>query len=701
MAFITQDEDKKKLRTLKDVKRDLRDTVKSSRKYTPKERENKAKLYKELTDMGGKSKHASYWKKFLPKKVTTEKGQVGKHSPLLPEKKKEIPMKRPFLDDSSKETQGQEIKSTTPEVGVRLKGYTVPGRIGGKKGQFTSAEFETGADSKHSEKDNKNSYRIDPATGNLKKVRGRTNLGVDFVPDGPNKKISAHYPGILINKKKDPYGYGNTATIETDATYTYKGKEYPVLQQYGHAKFFNKKIKPGERLKRGQSFGKVGNTGSSSGAHLDLRTYIKVNGKNVDLTLDQVEKQQGTRKGAIDQIMDFNAPLPGADQEPGANIPEKKHSMLSQLASSLNPLSSAQGAVRDPGSLERSPDVPTRPSLPEEPLDSLQIKAAKEYVGVKSAPPEVRDQAGKELENPQEQERIKEQSKVGGNVTLMDQLKEALMYFGPQIAATLLVGPEAGAETGKLMEGYRSHLREQEKLALQREASLGKSGLAAENLKVRQGNLKERQEQIKLERARGVSLNKDRKLRREERQIKLVERQQNLFSKRSDVKSYLDRKDKYQAILNLTTFKEGQQLPGGINALIARSVSGEVGVLTDADVQRAQINPDLISKLKRGYFTNIMGTMTKKDTEDIKLLVSKIMAKDNDVMKDRARKYAKSRGRFLDENYRAELADQIISGDLGLNVVEETVKKPQQQGDIESRASRMVDRLRKIKGQKK
>lgn len=725
MAFITQDEDKKKLRTLKDVKRDLRDTVKSSRKYTPKERENKAKLYKELTDMGGKSKHASYWKKFLPKKVTPEKGQVGKHSPLLPEKKKEIPMKRPFLDDSSKETQGQEIKSTTPEVGVRLKGYTVPGRIGGKKGQFTSAEFETGADSKHSEKDNKNSYRIDPATGNLKKVRGRTNLGVDFVPDGPNKKISAHYPGILINKKKDPYGYGNTATIETDATYTYKGKEYPVLQQYGHAKSFNKKIKPGERLKRGQSFGKVGNTGSSSGAHLDLRTYIKVNGKNVDLTLDQVEKQQGTRKGAIDQIMDFNAPLPGADQEPGANIPEKKHSMLSQLASSLNPLSSAQGAVRDPGSLERSPDVPTRPSLPEdplapkpypdegqetenitnaieavhgtsqfsgkadkgisfqeEPLDSIQIEAAKEHMGAKNAPPEMRDQAGKELKNPQEQKRIKEQSKVGGNVTPMDQLKEALLYFGPQIAASILGGAEAGEATSRIMEGVRKHSLEKEKLAIERESKLGQKGIASENLKIKKANLAARLAEIEDQRKRTNNLQEDRRLRKAERELNrekkyldFTDKQKEMFSNRNDVKTYRERKNKYQAILNLTNFKEGQQLPGGINALIARSVSGEVGVLTDADVQRAQINPDLISKLKRGYFTNIRGTMSPKDTEDIKLLVRKIMAKDDEIMKEKAGLYTQAKKKWLPEKYQKSFKEDLITGGLGIDITKKVKPK--------------------------
>ena len=71
MAKLTDGE--KNLRSLKDVKRDIQNTVKDSKKYTFKEKEEKAKLYKELTDMGGKSKYASYWKKFLPKQFHLKK----------------------------------------------------------------------------------------------------------------------------------------------------------------------------------------------------------------------------------------------------------------------------------------------------------------------------------------------------------------------------------------------------------------------------------------------------------------------------------------------------------------------------------------------------------------------------------------------------------------------------------------------------
>ena len=332
-----------------------------------------------------------------------------------------------------------------------------------------------------------------------------------------------------------------------------------------------------------------------------------------------------------------------------------------------------------------------------------QLKKGMQIPGMsKNVSPETEKQAIEELSQPGEQDRIRDKSSKGQIIRPMDLLKEALMYFGPQLAASILEGPEAGEIAGKAMEGFRTHLREQEKLALQRDAASGKSGLATEKLKISRGNLETRILELKEQRNRRKNLQEDRSLRKEERELNrekkyldFTDKQKEMFSNRNDVKTYRERKNKYQAILNLTNFKEGQQLPGGINALIARSVSGEVGVLTDADVQRAQINPDLISKLKRGYFTSMRGTMSPKDTKDIKLLVKKIMAKDDEIMKEKAGLYTQAKKKWLPEKYQQSFKEDLITGGLGIDIT----KNPQQQGSIESRSSKLLDRIKKIKGQ--
>lgn len=104
--------------------------------------------------------------------------------------------------------------------------------------------------------------------------------------------------------------------------------------------------------------------------------------------------------------------------------------------------------------------------------------------------------------------------------------------------------------------------------------------------------------------------------------------------------------------------KDGQALPEANLALIARSVSGEVGVLTDPDVQRAQINPDILSALKRGYYKNIQGIMSPDDAKGIAILADKLKEKAIERVREKARLYTQAKSKWVPKNFK-KILNQI------------------------------------------
>ncbi len=122
-------------------------------------------------------------------------------------------------------------------------------------------------------------WRIDP----IYKIR-KFHEGLDFsAPIGT--EIYATGDGTVINVTVSPIGYGKYVEID-------HGFGYSTL--YAHMDGFN--VKPGQKVKRGDIIGFVGNTGKSSGPHLHYEVRIK--GKAVDpahyffqdLTPEQYEK---------------------------------------------------------------------------------------------------------------------------------------------------------------------------------------------------------------------------------------------------------------------------------------------------------------------------------------------------------------------------------------------------------------------------
>ena len=109
----------------------------------------------------------------------------------------------------------------------------------------------------------------------VKHPGGKVNLGLDLI--NKDNVMKSFLGGTVYDKIESRSGYGNRIIVQTDKFITYKGKKYPLFQQYSHAKDFN--IEEGDSISSGQHIGTVGNTGASKGAHLDLRSWVVVPGK--------------------------------------------------------------------------------------------------------------------------------------------------------------------------------------------------------------------------------------------------------------------------------------------------------------------------------------------------------------------------------------------------------------------------------------
>lgn len=93
--------------------------------------------------------------------------------------------------------------------------------------------------------------RIDPITHGIS-----FHPGMDFTADIGTEVFSTG-EGVVEKSMNDPYGYGSHIIIN-------HGYNYKTL--YAHLSSID--VRPGQKVKRGQKIGRVGNTGYSTGPHL-------------------------------------------------------------------------------------------------------------------------------------------------------------------------------------------------------------------------------------------------------------------------------------------------------------------------------------------------------------------------------------------------------------------------------------------------
>ena len=128
-------------------------------------------------------------------------------------------------------------------------------------------------------------YRPDP----IYKV-SKFHSGIDFSAQ-LGTEAYATGDGVVCNVEKGQWGYGNMVTI--DHGYGYKTR-YSHLQKAA--------VRKGQKVKRGQCIGFIGNTGKTTGVHLHyevLKNNVQIDPINFfynDLTPDEYEQilQQST-----------------------------------------------------------------------------------------------------------------------------------------------------------------------------------------------------------------------------------------------------------------------------------------------------------------------------------------------------------------------------------------------------------------------
>ncbi len=104
--------------------------------------------------------------------------------------------------------------------------------------------------------------RTDPFTGQLD-----FHSGIDIsTPIGT--KVQAPADGVVVSVGSKG-GYGNAITINHG---------YGVVTQYGHLDHYN--VRPGQRIRRGDVIGFVGNTGRSTGPHLHYEVWVRDQAQN-------------------------------------------------------------------------------------------------------------------------------------------------------------------------------------------------------------------------------------------------------------------------------------------------------------------------------------------------------------------------------------------------------------------------------------
>jgi murein DD-endopeptidase MepM/ murein hydrolase activator NlpD len=104
--------------------------------------------------------------------------------------------------------------------------------------------------------------RRDPFTG-----QRDFHTGIDIsTPLG--SKIQSPADGVVVSTAEKG-GYGLTIIIEHD---------FGIITRYGHLQAFN--VRPGQRVRRGEVIGYVGNTGRSTAPHLHYEVWVRDQAQN-------------------------------------------------------------------------------------------------------------------------------------------------------------------------------------------------------------------------------------------------------------------------------------------------------------------------------------------------------------------------------------------------------------------------------------
>jgi hypothetical protein len=270
--------------------------------------------------------------------------------------------------------------------------------------------------------------------------------------------------------------------------------------------------------------------------------------------------------------------------------------------------------------------------------------------------------SGKEIEDKQSWENLKNDEKAGKVLSPMQNFMKGMSHFTPELIAGSLggwaTGPQAAA---KMMEPLRSS---------------GEDSIEERRLQLSKGNLALRIEDLKEQRKRTSNLEEDRALRREKAATERTLQLQNYFGKRKDVQDLVKQRDLLNDIDNI--IQGAPELAAGvIEFKIAKGIAGEVGNLTNEERKAAQISPSFYRKLKRGGTKFLQGELPEEDVKELRKVTKALRVRTGSNFKDKISNFVKGRQLYAEPKAFEEalMAEHGFSGESEQDRKESLVNK--------------------------
>lgn len=288
----------------------------------------------------------------------------------------------------------------------------------------------------------------------------------------------------------------------------------------------------------------------------------------------------------------------------------------------------------------------------------------------------------------------------------VSQFQEALSFFAPALIGGAIgaafeggAGALAGIQQGQsLSQAFRDEQFRRDKL----EAASAPDSLAQQRLAISKGNLEIRKAEIKEQKKRTANLEEDRTLRRQERDLNRSIQAKEDFAKRGDVKKYQETRILLDDIENI--INDAPEIAAGtIGFKIAKGIAGEVGNLTEAERNDAQISPSFYRKVNRLGTKFFTGRIPEEDREELQKVVEAIRAKKLSKFRSTVKGFTKSRAKSFEPDIANDFESDLIN-EYGLEVKKAApkgVKKSSIRMSYETaiQQAKSIEEIEKIKSQ--
>jgi murein DD-endopeptidase MepM/ murein hydrolase activator NlpD len=186
-----------------------------------------------------------------------------------------------------KTIEGKDIPEGFVNSGAEKYDWTIGGRDVQMSGGFME---KSGHGSKSYDTPYLDGWHQDPTKPQIRKA-GNYNIGIDYKVGG-DKQVTPWYAGTVMMAKDNKDGYGNSVIVKTDYSYKQKGVSYPIYTRYSHLDSIN--VAQGSQVDPSKSVGKMGGSGSKGRyhypEHVDFKSYIMVNGKEVQISPNLMQR---------------------------------------------------------------------------------------------------------------------------------------------------------------------------------------------------------------------------------------------------------------------------------------------------------------------------------------------------------------------------------------------------------------------------